>query len=872
MPMQRFKLLIKYAFVFTILSACLFYCSELKANDVVYTPVNVSHGLSDNQIRYISQLRDGRMVFTTSGNVNVYDGAGFSYIHRTSEHIYHLEKYLGFYRVYQEGDSLLWIKDYQKLMCIDLRKSKYISNLQAYFKHRGIKNPVEDFYIDNQYRMWLLNADGLRLSGSDRKFDLPHNKGNLQDLATENNHLYLFYSSGQVVCYEIGTRKQLYSAAAYPGSEQNLYERTSLVVKGKKGFYQLRNGKIGGLFYFNPGNRKWSQLLRKDYTLNTLMITPEEIAYITCPKGIWTINPANQEKHYIPVLKTIDGHHLSTEVSTIFLDQQGGYWLGTLNRGLLYYHPARYKFMRIERPLFLNSPEDVIVQSFAEDAKGDIYMRSQSGYYKYQPHIKNTKVLHSQPFSSLPKDVQIKLAQKEQDHIFQNRTYTSLCKDAHGWVWGGTQDGLELFIPGRKASRKFYTGNGLSNNFVHSILEDKNRNIWITTSYGISKIQVDYKKEEVRFSNFNPHDGTLDGEYADGAAFEASDGTLYFGGIDGFNVLPPRQIFSSPIPLKPVFTELMLYGQVVIPDSAYDKRIILSKTAPYTNEIQLSYDQNFLSFVFSALNYRNQAQTVYRYQLSGIDDRWHETPLDRPGEKNGADGILRISYTNLPPGKYMLKVMATDNSRRWYGAPATLSIIIYAPWWKTTTACIVYAALSILLLVSSIKLYLFSEQKKLERRHKEDILLLRIRNLVDQCNQYEEKQKFTVSKRGEPETYTSPPEVKLSIADTEFLTRAIEQVEKHIHTPGYSVEQLSRDLCMERTGLYRKLITLLDQSPSLFIRNIRLQRAAQLILNENLSIAEITEKVGFSSSSYLSKCFQEMYGCRPSEYADKMKA
>nr|WP_255543167.1 helix-turn-helix transcriptional regulator [Pedobacter sp. ASV19] len=84
-------------------------------------------------------------------------------------------------------------------------------------------------------------------------------------------------------------------------------------------------------------------------------------------------------------------------------------------------------------------------------------------------------------------------------------------------------------------------------------------------------------------------------------------------------------------------------------------------------------------------------------------------------------------------------------------------------------------------------------------------------------------------------------------------------------------DRLSRDLHMDRTGLYRKLITLLDKSPSLFIRNIRLEKAAALILEGELNISEITEEVGFSSSSYLSKCFQEQYGCRPSEYAEKAK-
>ena len=116
-----------------------------------------------------------------------------------------------------------------------------------------------------------------------------------------------------------------------------------------------------------------------------------------------------------------------------------------------------------------------------------------------------------------------------------------------------------------------------------------------------------------------------------------------------------------------------------------------------------------------------------------------------------------------------------------------------------------------------------------------------------------------------------PDHPKTTNTESAFLARAIEQVEKNMHVIGYSVEQLSRDLCMERTGLYRKLVNLLDQSPSLFIRNIRLQRAAQLLTENELSIAEIAERTGFSSSSYLSKCFQEMYGCRPSEYARKTK-
>jgi AraC-like DNA-binding protein len=80
------------------------------------------------------------------------------------------------------------------------------------------------------------------------------------------------------------------------------------------------------------------------------------------------------------------------------------------------------------------------------------------------------------------------------------------------------------------------------------------------------------------------------------------------------------------------------------------------------------------------------------------------------------------------------------------------------------------------------------------------------------------------------------------------------------------VEQLAADLCMERTGLYRKLTALTQQSPVSFIRNIRLKHAADMILTGDRSITEIAEQTGFGSTSYFSKCFQKEYGCKPSDY------
>ena len=67
--------------------------------------------------------------------------------------------------------------------------------------------------------------------------------------------------------------------------------------------------------------------------------------------------------------------------------------------------------------------------------------------------------------------------------------------------------------------------------------------------------------------------------------------------------------------------------------------------------------------------------------------------------------------------------------------------------------------------------------------------------------------------------------------------------------------------------LFRKIKSLTNQSPSEYIRTLRLKRAAQLIKSDYGNLAEITYEVGFNNPSYFAKCFRELYGVNPSEYA-----
>lgn len=141
-----------------------------------------------------------------------------------------------------------------------------------------------------------------------------------------------------------------------------------------------------------------------------------------------------------------------------------------------------------------------------------------------------------------------------------------------------------------------------------------------------------------------------------------------------------------------------------------------------------------------------------------------------------------------------------------------------------------------------------------------DMLMVRIEKLIEQ----QEKRKQEFSKNIE----VNPSLITITSVDEELIQRALEYIEKNMDNTEYAVEELSRDLGMTRMNLYRKLQSITGNTPSDFIKSIRLKRAAQLLQGSRLTMAEVADRVGFSSASYFTKCFKEMFGVTPTQYAE----
>lgn len=112
-----------------------------------------------------------------------------------------------------------------------------------------------------------------------------------------------------------------------------------------------------------------------------------------------------------------------------------------------------------------------------------------------------------------------------------------------------------------------------------------------------------------------------------------------------------------------------------------------------------------------------------------------------------------------------------------------------------------------------------------------------------------------------------PSKITLTSADEVFINNALKSIEDNMDNSEYSVEDLAAAVCFSRMQLYRKIKSLTGQSANEFIRTIRLKRAAQFLEQNELTVAEVTYRVGFSDLKYFRVCFKKQFGVNPSNYS-----
>jgi signal transduction histidine kinase/ligand-binding sensor domain-containing protein len=246
-----------------------------------------------------------------------------------------------------------------------------------------------------------------------------------------------------------------------------------------------------------------------------------------------------------------------------------------------------------------------------------------------------------------------------------NEKILSIYESSDGMLWIGTSGGgLNQFNPETNSFKNFSLAQGLTSSVVYGILEDSKVNLWLSTDDGIFLF---YTKIE-KFTRFGIEDGVQSLEFSGGAYFKDSDGIMYFGGINGFNYFNPDSITIN---------------QYVPPVVISNIKVMDEKVMGEPDELVLSYDQNFISIEFSALDFSVPKRNRYSYILEGFQKSWTFT-----------DGSSRTAiYTNLPAGEFTFMVKGTNSDGIWNENATSIRIIInppfYQTWWFITLVVII---------------------------------------------------------------------------------------------------------------------------------------------------------------------------------------
>ena len=267
-------------------------------------------------------------------------------------------------------------------------------------------------------------------------------------------------------------------------------------------------------------------------------------------------------------------------------------------------------------------------------------------------------------------------------------------------MWFGTTKGLSRYSNETNNFKNYNETDGLSNNFVYGIAEDGDGNLWLSTNNGLSK----FNPTDQTFKNYYYEDGLQGNEFNQNAyARDPKTGRLLFGGLNGFNVFHPDSLTENSYVPPIVFTGYIRYNT-----DDEEGKPIFEKGISERDSILLTYKDNIVSLEFAALSYYNNLMNQYRYKLEGFNENWIQLGNNHT-----------VTFTNLSPGDYNLRVIGSNSDGLWNEKGASLFIEVTPPWWRTNIAYTIYGIIFIGILLGIRKFENDRREQKAKMRETE---------------------------------------------------------------------------------------------------------------------------------------------------------
>lgn len=377
----------------------------------------------------------------------------------------------------------------------------------------------------------------------------------------------------------------------------------------------------------------------------------------------------------------------SNKITAVHATQEGILWIGTVNNGLDRYDPERNEFKNYRIPfkdeVQLKAPD---ISGILEDDDGILWLGSKYGLIRFDSR-KERFVLY-EPENTVSKWVWSSIHKDRSGNLWfgvhesglnrfdpKTETFTNWMPDRNkkgsissraifmvhsddsGYIWAATNMGLNRFDPNTGKFRVYLEKHGLSNNWIHSILEDKQGNLWLATNQGLNR----FSPKDETFQIYDYADGVQGASFRRNAACMTEKGRLFFGGEYGVTAFYPDQIKRNDDKPKIVLTSITQATQSLAKEM----------DPSYLKKLRLEWPNNYFRFKFAGLSYRKSEEHEYAYMLEGLDSDWHYAGVDAYG-----------GYTNLPGGKYTLRLKGSNGDGVWNEEGAAVEIEVVPPFWQ----------------------------------------------------------------------------------------------------------------------------------------------------------------------------------------------
>lgn len=452
-------------------------------------------------------------------------------------------------------------------------------------------------------------------------------------------------------------------------------------------------------------------------------------------EGLFELDPNGKRLHHYQPGNTSDA--VSNTIMCMYEDSNGDFWLGSYTRGVAKLNRQTGK---CEYPLHLENEK---IFSITEDRHKNLYIGTMgSGFYQYNlltgqlKHYESSKdetgdlsrnelandwinyilcdregliwLGHYKGVSCFNPNTGSFINFQPVNTLMTGMVGYVLQEDHAGNIWAGTTDGLYCFNRKTKKLRKFTIEDGLPNNVICGLCEDQQKNIWVSTYRGISKFDI--KSEH--FINFYVGDGLQGNEFTHGAFYEDKSGKIYFGGTNGVTCFYPKAIGAAEKNNEVWITDFYIFNEPVQANTRSGGQPVIYTAVQDAHLFQLSYLDNTFSIVFSTFQYNNLGQISYQYRIKELGNQWLSTE----------PGVNRVTYNNLPPGKYHFEVRALDHGV--YSKVRFIKILITPPWYQMWWAYCIYAGMLFLLLLgifNYISSRLRHRREIMKREHAEQL-------------------------------------------------------------------------------------------------------------------------------------------------------